>query len=87
MLLYINIKEEQRFAPIRWKDDFYNIPFFECAATDSSKVENTGAVHRRHKENYYGAGLPTAPNFHDTRRFQATKVGKLESPLPYPFGC
>jgi len=84
MLLDINIKEEQRFARIHWKDEFYNIPFFECAATDSGKVEKAGAVHRRHKGNCYGAGLPTAPNFHDTRRFQASKSGKSESPLPYP---
>ena len=39
MLLDINIKEEQRFARIHWKDEFYNTPFFECAATDSGKVE------------------------------------------------
>ena len=86
-LLDIEIKEEQRFARIHWKDEFYDVPFFECAATDSGKVEKAGAVHRRHKENCYRAGLPNAPNFHDTRRFQANKAGKSDIRLAYPLGC
>jgi len=80
-LLDIEIKEEQRFAQIHWKDEFYDVPFFECAANDSGKVEKAGAVHRRHKENCYHAGLPNAPNFHDTRRYQLKNAGKLKSLL------
>ena len=78
-LLDIDVKEEQRFAQIHWKDEFDDMPFFECAANDSGKVEKASAVHHRHKEDCYHAGLPNAPNFHDTRRYGLSEAGKLES--------
>jgi hypothetical protein len=78
-LLNINVKEEQRFAQIHWKDEFNDMPFFECAANDSGKVEKASIVHHRHKEDCYHAGLPNAPNFHDTRRYGLSEAGKSES--------
>lgn len=79
MLLNINVKEEQRFAQIYWKDELDDIPFFECAANDSGKVEKVSAVHYRHKEDCYRAGLPNAPNFHDTRRYGLLEAGMSRS--------
>jgi len=43
-LLDIEVKEEQRFAQIHWKEEFYDTPCLECAVNDSGKVEKAGAV-------------------------------------------
>jgi hypothetical protein len=86
-LLNIDIKEEQRFAQIHWKDEFLDMPFFECAANDSGKVEKASAVHHRHKEDCYGAGMPNPPNFHDVRRFGINKAGKFKTYSVYPSSC
>ena len=75
-LLDIEIGEAQRFAAIHWKDEFLGMPFFECAAKDSGKVEKASAVHYRHKEDCYSAGMPNPPNFHDVRRFGINEAGK-----------
>ena len=75
-LLDIEIREAQRFAAIHWKDEFLGMPFFECAAKDSGKVEKASAVHYRHKEDCYSAGMPNPPNFHDVRRFGINEAGK-----------
>jgi hypothetical protein len=57
------------------------MPFFECAANGSSKVEKASAVHHRHKEDCYHVRLPNAPNFHNTRRYGLSedKIYKIRS--------
>lgn len=74
-LLDIEVKEDQRFCELHWKDEFYDKPFFECPTNDSGDIEKAGAVHQRHKDNCYRAGLPNAPNFHDFRRTGLSKAG------------
>ncbi len=74
-LLEVEITEEQRSAEIYWSKTYLNKPFFESPTSDTGEIEKADAVHRRHKDACYRAGLPNAPNFHDFRREGLSNAG------------